>query len=84
MPRIRFAGAFGGTGYVVMKVKISEQLSGKLIAEPEFYRRANAIAGAWTFGAHDNAMMPKIASLLANYLTANYTVAAGGETGWEP
>jgi hypothetical protein len=79
-----FAGALSGNSYIVMRVKITEQSSGKLIAEPEFYRRANAMAGAWTFGAHDNAMLQKIASLLANYLTANYTAAAGGETGWEP
>jgi hypothetical protein len=79
-----FAGALSGNSYIVMKVKITEQGSGKLIAEPEFYRRANAMAGAWTFGAHDNAMLQKIASLLANYLTANYSTAVGGETGWEP
>lgn len=79
-----FAGALSGNSYIVMKVKITEQGSGKLIAEPEFYRRANAMAGAWTFGAHDNAMLEKIANLLANYLTANYTAAVGGETGWEP
>ena len=79
-----FAGALSGNSYIVMKVKITEQGTGKLIAEPEFYRRANAMAGAWTFGAHDNAMLQKIASLLANYLTANYSTAVGGETGWEP
>jgi hypothetical protein len=67
-----------------MKVRITEQPSGKVIGEPEFYRRANAMAGAWTFGAHDNAMLQKIAGLLANYLTANYSEAVGGETGFEP
>jgi hypothetical protein len=79
-----WAGAFAGNGYIVMKVKISEQSSGKVIAEPQFYRRANAMAGAWTFGAHDNAMLQKVGSLLANYLSENYTQAKGGETGFEP
>jgi hypothetical protein len=79
-----FAGAMAGNSHIVMKVKITEQPSGKVIAEPEFYRRANAMAGAWTFGAHDNAMLQKIAGLLANYLTANYNEAVGGDTGWEP
>lgn len=79
-----FAGAMAGSGHVVMKVKITEQPSGKVIGEPEFYRRANAMAGAWTFGAHDNAMLQKIAGLLANYLTSNYTEAVGGDTGYEP
>jgi hypothetical protein len=79
-----WAGALAGNSHIVMKVKISEQSSGKVIAEPEFYRRANGMVGAWTFGAHDNAMLQKIAGLLANYLTANYNEAVGGETGWEP
>jgi hypothetical protein len=79
-----FAGAMSGSGHIVMKVKITEQPSGKVIGEPEFYRRANAMAGAWTFGAHDNAMLQKIAGLLANYLSANYTEAVGGDTGFEP
>jgi hypothetical protein len=79
-----FAGAMSGSGHIVMKVKITEQPSGKVIGEPEFYRRANAVAGAWTFGAHDNAMLQKIAGLLANYLTGNYTDAVGGDTGFEP
>jgi Domain of unknown function (DUF4410) len=79
-----FAGAMAGSGHVVMKVRITEQPSGKVLGEPEFYRRANAMAGAWTMGAHDNAMLQKIAGLLANYLTANYGEAVGGDTGYEP
>ena len=79
-----FAGAAAGNGYINVKVRITEQPSGKLVAEPEFYRRANAIVGAWTMGAHDNAMLQKVAALVANYLTANYTEAVGGETGFEP
>lgn len=79
-----FAGAMAGGSHILMKVKITEESSGKVIAEPEFYRRANAMVGAWTMGAHDNAMLQKIAGLLANYMTANYTEAVGGDTGWEP
>jgi hypothetical protein len=79
-----FAGAMAGNGYINMKVRITEQPSGKLVAEPEFYRRANALAGAWTMGAHDNAMLQKVAGLLANYLSANYNEAVGGDTGFEP
>ena len=83
--RSRFwVGAFAGEGYIVMRVRISEQPSGKVVAEPEFYRRANAMAGAWTMGAHDNAMLQRTAGLLANYLTENYTAAVGGQTGFEP
>jgi hypothetical protein len=79
-----FAGAFAGDGHINVKVRITEQPSGKLIAEPEFYRRASAMAGAWTVGGHDNAMLEKVAGLVANYLSANYTEAVGGATGYEP
>jgi hypothetical protein len=79
-----FAGAFAGDGHITMKVRIVEQPSGKVIAEPEFYRRAAAMAGAWTVGGHDNAMLTKIAGLVANYLSANYSEAVGGATGYEP
>jgi ABC-type Na+ efflux pump permease subunit len=79
-----FAGAAAGNGRILMKVKITEQPSGKVVAEPEFYRQANAMAGAWTLGAHDNAMLEKVTQLLANYLSANYSEAVGGDTGFEP
>lgn len=79
-----FAGAFAGDGHITLKVRIVEQPSGKVIAEPEFYRRSAAMAGAWTVGGHDNAMLQKVAGLLANYLSANYTEAVGGDIGYEP
>jgi hypothetical protein len=79
-----FAGAAAGSGRILMKVKITEQPSGKLIGEPEFYRHANAVAGAWTFGAHDNAMLEKVTQLFANYLSANYTETTTTQTGFEP
>jgi hypothetical protein len=76
-----FAGAMAGDGFIKVKLVIAEQPSGKVVAEPEFYRRASAMAGAWTVGAHDNAMLEKVAALVASYLSANYTEAVGGETG---
>ena len=78
-----FAGAMAGDGFIKVKVLVIEQPSGKVVAEPEFYRRASAMAGAWTMGAHDNAMLEKVASLVASYLSANYTEAVGGETGYD-
>jgi hypothetical protein len=78
-----FAGAMAGDGFIKVKVVVTEQPSGKVVAEPEFYRRASAVAGAWTMGAHDNAMLEKVASLVASYLSANYTEAVGGETGYD-
>jgi hypothetical protein len=78
-----FAGAMAGDGFINVKVRITEQPSGKVVAEPEFYRRASARAGAWTMGAHDNAMLEKVAALVASYLNANYAEAVGGATGYE-
>jgi hypothetical protein len=78
-----FAGAMAGDGFIKVKVVITEQPSGKVVAEPEFYRRASAMAGAWTMGAHDNAMLEKVAGLVASYLSGNYTEAVGGETGYD-
>ncbi len=79
-----FAGAFMGDGKIVINVKLVEQPSGKVIATPEFYQRANAMAGAWTVGAHDNAMLQRVTALVANYLSGNYDEAVGGVTGYEP
>jgi hypothetical protein len=79
-----FAGALAGDGRIVVTVNIHEAGSGKVIATPEFYRRANGMAGAWTVGAHDNAMLGKVVGLIADYLNANYSEAVGGATGYEP
>lgn len=79
-----FAGAFAGDGHSNVRVRITEQPSGKLIAEPEFYRHADSVVGAFTVGAHDNAMLQKVAGLVANYLSANYAAPVGGEIGYEP
>lgn len=79
-----FGGAMAGSGRILMKVKIMEQPSGKVIGEPEFYRHANAVAGAWTFGAHDNAMLVRVTELVAAYLTQNYTEPKVTPTGFEP
>jgi hypothetical protein len=76
-----FAGAMAGNGHIRVKVLITEQPSGKVVAEPQFYRHASAVASTWTMGAHDNAMLEKVAALVASYLSANYTEAVGGETG---
>ncbi len=79
-----FGGAMAGSGRILMKLKITEQPSGNVIGEPEFYRHANAVAGAWTLGAHDNAMLVRVTELVAAYLTQNYTEPKATPTGFEP
>ena len=78
-----WAGALAGSSRVLVKVRISDKATGALIAEPEFYQHAAGMAGAWTFGAADKAMLERVASLLADYLQANFPQAVGGRTGKE-
>jgi len=79
-----WAGAFAGDSYVVMRMRIVEQPSGAVVAEPEFYQRAAAMSGAWTFGGQDKDMMHRIALICKQYLVDNYDQAVGGATGYVP
>lgn len=79
-----WAGALAGDSYVVLKLRITEHPSGVLVAEPEFYQRAAAMSGAWTFGGQDKDMMHRIALITKQYLTDNYKTAVGGATGYVP
>jgi hypothetical protein len=79
-----WAGALAGDSYVVLKVRMTEQPSGVIVAEPEFYQRAAAMSGAWTFGGQDKDMMHRIALITKQYLTGNYKAAVGGATGYVP
>lgn len=79
-----FAGALAGSSAVILRAKITEQETGKVIAEPLFYARAAAMGGAYSMGGSDNAMLVRIANRLTDYLLANYSQAVGGVTGAEP
>ena len=76
-----WAGALSGTSRVLVKVKITDKATGAVIAEPEFYQQARGMAGAWTFGAADKAMLEREADLVVDYLRSNYEHAVGGTTG---
>jgi len=75
---------YAGSSAVKLHARITEKETGKVIAEPEFYARAAAMGGAFTFGGTDNAMLVRIANRLTSYLLANYPAAVGGPTGAEP
>lgn len=79
-----WAGAIAGSSAVILKARITEKETGRVVAEPQFYARAAAWSGATSFGAADNAMLIRIANRLADYLQANYSQAVGGPTGAEP
>jgi hypothetical protein len=79
-----FAGAMAGSSAVILRARITEKETGKVIAEPLFYARAAAMGGAYSMGGTDNAMLVRIANRLSDYLLANYSRAVGGITGAEP
>lgn len=79
-----WAGAMAGSSAVVLKMRLYDKATGRTIAEPEFFQRAAAMGGAYSFGATDNNMLVRIAEIAANYLSANYAAAVGGPTGAEP
>ncbi|MDE2406353.1 MAG: hypothetical protein KGL91_00655 [Xanthomonadaceae bacterium] len=91
MEKVRFisggarfwAGPFAGSSRVLLKLRLVDQATGAVVAEPEFYQHAKGMAGAFTFGATDNAMLIRIAAMAQQYLETNQPAAIGGPTGWE-
>ncbi len=77
------AGSLAGSSAVRMTVRMSDKATGELIAEPEFFQRAAAMGGAYSFGGTDNAMLVRIGSVVEEYLRRNYDSAVGGPTGLE-
>lgn len=73
-------GPLAGSSGVLMRMNIKDS-NGRVIASPEFFQRAGAMAAGWTFGVHDNLMLTRVANLSTNYVKANYSKAVGGPTG---
>jgi hypothetical protein len=92
IPEIKFisggnrfwGGALAGSSAVKLNVRLTVKETEKVVASPEFYARAAAMGGAYTFGGTDNAMLVRIAKRLSDYLVANYQNAVGGPSGAEP
>lgn len=78
-----FAGAFAGKSRILVKLKITDAATGAVIAEPEFYQHASAMAGAYSFGGADKAMLERAATLVTEYLKTNHAAAVATPTGWE-
>jgi len=71
-------GAFAGSSAVILHATFTEKETKKVIGEADFYAKANAQAGTWTFGATDNVMLIRIANSFAVYVLRNYRNAVGG------
>lgn len=75
-----FLGPFAGSSGVLMRVTYRDQ-DGRVIAQPQFFQRAGAMSGGFTFGVQDNMMLFRVAKLASDYTVANYSAAVGGPTG---
>lgn len=76
-----FTGPLSGSSAVVMRVRYTDAASGKVIAEPEFYQRAFALGGAYSFGGTDRNMLTRMSTLITEYTQRNYRLAVGGPSG---
>ncbi|WP_305822921.1 hypothetical protein [Massilia brevitalea] len=75
-----FLGPLAGSSGVLMRVTFRDN-TGKVIATPEFFQRANAMSGGFTLGVQDNLMLTRVSRLASSYVIANYDQAVGGPTG---
>jgi hypothetical protein len=73
-------GPLAGSSGVLMRIKISDA-NGNLVAMPEFFQRADAMAAGFLWGVHDNLMLTRVANLATQYIINNYARAEGGPTG---
>lgn len=78
-----FGGAMRGSSAVVLELTLTDQATGEVVAEPEFFQRAAAMGGNWSVGGTDNHMLARITQVAAQYLENNYAKAVGGPTGSE-
>ena len=75
-----FLGPLAGSSGVLMRMTIKDN-TGKVIAMPEFFQRANAMGAGFTLGVHDNLMLTRVANLASGYVVNNFERAVGGPTG---
>ncbi|SFU77656.1 hypothetical protein [Pseudoduganella namucuonensis] len=73
-------GPLAGSSGVLLRLNIRDQ-QGRVVAAPEFFQHADAMAAGFIFGVHDNLMLTRVASLASGYVIANYEHAQGGPTG---
>jgi hypothetical protein len=78
-----WAGALAGSSQVLMRVRLRDKETGAVVAEPQFYQRANAWGGAYSAGGTDRDMLSRITDLVAGYLGTNLETSVGGPTGGE-
>ena len=73
-------GPLAGSSGVLMRMNIKDA-SGRVVASPEFFQRAQAMGAGFTMGVHDNLMLTRVANLASGYVVGNFNRAVGGPTG---
>ena len=68
-----FVGAFAGDSSITMDLELRDAATGAVIAKPSIARNANAMAGAWSFGATDRNLLDYITNIASEYLQSHHT-----------
>jgi len=76
-----WAGSMYGNSAVVIDIEFADKADGTVFARPMLFARANAMGGAW--GMQDDAMVTRMAEMMANYVIQNHASPVGGPTGVE-
>jgi uncharacterized protein DUF4410 len=67
-----FAGAFAGDSSITMDLELRDAATGAVIAKPSIARSADALAGAWSFGATDRNLLDYITNIASEYLERHH------------
>ena len=67
-----WAGGFAGGSHSAAEVRLVDADSGQLVDSHSVQHKANAQAGAWSFGASDNAMLDRLAASAADWVIARH------------
>jgi hypothetical protein len=76
-----WSGRMKGASEVLLRVTCEEAESGRRVASAEFYASTDARRGAETYGGSDDAMLARVANMLADYLLKNHDAPGVTPTG---
>jgi hypothetical protein len=61
-----------GDSSITMDLELRDAATGVVIAKPSIGRSANAMAGAWSFGATDRNLLDYITNIAMEYLQRHH------------
>jgi len=68
-----FLGIMMGESFIDMDLKLTDSVTGQVIATPRIRRSADAWGGTWSIGATDRNLLDYITDIVHRYLEVNYT-----------